>query len=329
MFDEASKKLNDLKIDLAEIAKINPNRGINATSISKYSESLKPSAHDQITRNYLTTSVTRINSLATTLLDNPVVKTDKESSLVKKDYTYESPNFYKSDQSGKVDSSKAFKSKRSEHLTDTDTIESSHSDSDDAKGPEFPPDVYGSRINESRSFEEQQRNKHGIYDRRDSFLKNQNHSKSSYEKDSYKRDSDHYKQCNEQNENNEDLLDSEYLRTMDKKLKKLIKKNLNRDLKAEAKVKNGTTKQCYSTNPIAWEIPTEKYEVPADDQGAYYDETYVSDDSRNMSASFQSHPYLPLKDVPMHELVKKLQREFELEGVCKNLPADMNKLWLK
>lgn len=97
MFDEASRKLKDLKIDLAEIAKINPNRGVN-TSL-KY-EPLKPSTHEQITRNYLTTSVTRINSLATTLLDNPVVKSvyDKESSNVKKDYNaYESSTLYKND----------------------------------------------------------------------------------------------------------------------------------------------------------------------------------------------------------------------------------------
>lgn len=145
--------------------------------------------------------------------------------------------------------------------------------------------------------------------------------KSNHEKSSYKENGLH-----EQNEPGEDLLDSEYLRTMDKKLKKLIKKNLNRDLRAEAKVKNGA-KQYYNTNPIAWEIPTEK--EASTNEGCAYDETFMSDDSRNLSTSFQSHPYLPLKDVPMHELVKKLQREFELEGVCKNLPADMNKLWLK
>ena len=124
----------------------------------------------------------------------------------------------------------------------------------------------------------------------------------------------------------ESTLDSDYLRSMDKKLKKMIKKNLSRDLKSEAKHKKSgrQTSADNNENPVAWDIPAGPRA-----QVALHEESLMSEQSNNLSTSFQSHPYLPLKNVPMHEIVKKLQREFELEGDCQNLPADMNKLWLK
>ena len=41
-------------------------------------------------------------------------------------------------------------------------------------------------------------------------------------------------------------------------------------------------------------------------------------------------PSLPLKDVPMHDLVKKLAHEFELEGDEElGFGVDLNGLWIK
>ena len=176
--------------------------------------------------------------------------------------------------------------------------------------------VYGSRLYEEKRQREALKPKIGIYDRRE-------HSNSKISVTEGQKSSRIEKEASNEASN---LLDPDYLKTMDKKLKKLIRKNLNRDLKSEAR----SRQDCLTSqkeNPIAWDIPVASNKC---DDAKNDGREELSDNSlENMSTSFQSHPYLPLKDVPMHELVKKLQREFELEGECKNLPADMNKLWLK
>ncbi len=180
-----------------------------------------------------------------------------------------------------------------------DTLESSHSESDDAKGPQFPADVYG-----TNSLKEEQKSKKiGIYGRQPP-------------------NTTPVKKLAEEEE--ETLLDSEYLKKMDKKLKKLIKKNLSRDLKSR---QQSVGKR--SENPIAWDIPTVREEEETEEKSRKEDEQEEEESSADLSVSFQSHPYLPLKNVPMHDIVKKLQREFEIENECKKLPGDMNRLWNK
>ena len=49
---------------------------------------------------------------------------------------------------------------------------------------------------------------------------------------------------------------------------------------------------------------------------------------KKTSSTRNQMPSLPLKDVPMHDLVKKLAHEFELEG-DEELGVDLNGLWIK
>ena len=113
---------------------------------------------------------------------------------------------------------------------------------------------------------------------------------------------------------------------MDKKLKKIIKKNFNKDLVSENKSKTSSRKP--EASSMTWEISSKKNSQDNKDLNA----SMRSNDSNSLSENsnnIESHPYLPLRDVPMHDLVKKLQREFEMEGNMNNLLPDMNNLWLK
>jgi len=76
-FEEASKNISSLKSDLAEIGRIK-SKPVNNTSTYKFSETLATtpvtttttSTRDQASKNYLTTSVTRMNTLSTPLLSS-------------------------------------------------------------------------------------------------------------------------------------------------------------------------------------------------------------------------------------------------------------------
>jgi hypothetical protein len=134
--------------------------------------------------NYLTTSVARMNNLSTTLLphkskSNYELDALQTSQPVNHFYecshssssntnTKQNSSIHNENEATVIESGKLKKESKSE----TDTIESSHSDSDDAKGPVFPADCYGSRLNEDvlLSHEEIQNRKY-IYDRRESALK--------------------------------------------------------------------------------------------------------------------------------------------------------------
>jgi len=292
-FEEASKNIKNLKSDLAEIARIKTKQTNVSTSPYKFSETLN-SSRDQVSKNYLTTSVTRLNSLSTPLLGN---SSSLDSGCLKKvdEEYYEKAAFNSGLKNLKKKDISVTEASRQTFAEANETLESSHSDSDDAKGPKFPANVYGSNSLE----EEKKLRKIGIYGR-------QQNTKESV------------KETKQEEEPEETLLDSDYLKRMDKKLKKLIKKNLSRDLKSE--------KQKTRSNPIAWDIPTVKEEEEL--EGKKENEE-AEESNPDLSVSFQSHPYLPLKNVPMHDIVKKLQREFEIENECKNLPGDMNRLWNK
>jgi hypothetical protein len=139
-----------------------------------------------------------------------------------------------------------------------------------------------------------------------------------------------YKQELEEEKNSCDkILDSEFLKTMDKKLKKLVKTNLTDSTTGFTDEKNGQ-------NPISWEISPNKATIRSNvklleqNQPAKYE--FNIDDSICSSFITQqhlSHPYLPLREVPMHDLVKKLQKEFELDGETGNLPVEYKSLWEK
>lgn len=355
VFDHTSKSIETLKSDLAEIAKIKACK-LAATTAAPYSASNSNSAGTSYDKysdpraNYLTTSVARMNSLATTLLpphrSKPNYELDTKS---KASAAIAAANLY-TDCSSNLNNNNSSKQnlsnqeatvienskfERTPNKSETDTIESSHFDSDDAKGPDLPADCYGSRLNN-----DELQNRKYIYDRRESALLNKDSKDNRYRSDSYlvpkEKKSTAAGSANKPKDGvDESILDSEYLRSMDKKLKKMIKKNLSRDLKSEARHKKyeRQSRGVEVDNPVAWDIPAamangRKQPVVAE-QSALYEDSLMSDQSNNLSTSFQSHPYLPLKNVPMHEIVKKLQREFELEDDCKNLPADMNRLWLK
>ena len=140
-----------------------------------------------------------------------------------------------------------------------------------------------------------------------------------------------YKQEFDDEKNNHDkILDSEFLKLMDKKLKKLIKTNFRLDETNS----NSAYKSCYNdskVNPISWNISPNKQEI----NKKYCGENNNFDIDDSICSSFitnqqLSHPYLPLRDVPMHDLVKKLQREFELEdGEIDGLSGEYKNLWEK
>ena len=83
-YDQTSKNIDDLKAELAAIALINTKRKELNNSF-KYSDKSKPQND-----NYLTTSVTRLNSLSTNLLTNS--RLPSKSAF---DYDYGVSNNYK------------------------------------------------------------------------------------------------------------------------------------------------------------------------------------------------------------------------------------------
>ncbi|RNA07387.1 hypothetical protein BpHYR1_046085, partial [Brachionus plicatilis] len=112
----------------------------------------------------------------------------------------------------------------------------------------------------------------------------------------------------------DESLDENQLKQMDKKLKKLIKKNLKEDLKSQI--------VDLELNPetVCWEIP-------ADKNGFSQKNLNESTSTIGPSNMSNSVPYLPLRDVPVHELVKKLRHEFELEGDLSYVPSDLNDVY--
>ncbi|CAF0807171.1 unnamed protein product [Brachionus calyciflorus] len=108
-------------------------------------------------------------------------------------------------------------------------------------------------------------------------------------------------------------LDAEKLKQMDKKLKKFIKKNLKEDLKSH--IVNMELNQNVDT--ISWEIPVDNKK---------YSNVNLNETT---STICQSVPYLPLRDVPVHELVKKLRHEFEQEGDLSCVPNGLNDIYEK
>ena len=270
-----SKKLNDLKTDLEQLSLINQsiNKDVNFT----------PKYDTPKLKNYLTTSLTRMNSCQYEQI-RPIKKSAFESDA---DLL---PN-YKFNHNNSI-TTKKFTTKTSYSNTDTETIESSHSESDDAQSPQFSSDVYGSAY---KKYNQTEYKPHGIYDRHKDLNSN-------------KMDDNQLK--------TDDKLDPEYLRLMDKKLKKLIKKNLNKDLKTSSSLRNLTEKD----NAISWEIEPVTKKT---------DDSMISQVSTAPSYEIAPpHPYLPLRDVPMHEIVKKLQREFELETPNTTKSNELNKLWI-
>jgi hypothetical protein len=109
----------------------------------------------------------------------------------------------------------------------------------------------------------------------------------------------------EQNQNS--ILDRDYLRLVDKNIKKRLKKNVDKP----KQFKNVRKK----VNAVAWDIDAEEDEIVKDNEN----------DTSNDDEFIVSHPYLPLRDVPMNNVAKKLQHELELEGeLNKRLPKDFN-----
>lgn len=181
-----------------------------------------------------------------------------------------------------------------------DTIESTHLDSDYAKSPIFPLDAYGSRPNVHIP--------KGIYS-------HDNKIESSPDLDKIYEESK--------------LLDPDCLKLMDRKLKKLIKLN-NQD---EEKLTRSSPKKDkdfrLNNASVTWEIPVvrEKERLASSMKAYTNNESFAS--SANQSTMSSSYPYLPLRDVPVHELVKKLRHEFELQGDVSNVPVKLNELWMR
>jgi hypothetical protein len=160
--------------------------------------------------------------------------------------------------------------------------------------------------------------------------------KSKYDKFEDKIYENPYKSYKEEldNANNkyDKILDSEFLKIMDKKLKKLMKTNFCKEgIYSDSIPSYKSNNNDGKINPISWNISPNKYEKTRMNGGEH--NTINIDDS--ICSSFitnqhLSHPYLPLRDVPMHDLVKKLQREFESEEADVNgLPAEYKSLWEK
>jgi hypothetical protein len=336
-----SKKLNDLKSDLEALSLINNSINKNPNLINnnnnKYdyiSSSSSINSKQQIPasslklQNYLTTSLTRMNNLANFDFNNPTKTTSISRQMCKSAFDNDpdiltSPNKKLLSNSNtkfnentrKPVNSALFRSNKSNSNTDTETIESSHSESDDAKSPMFSSNVYGSRPNNElpKAYE----NNIMLSSKQNELTKPTTaHSVGIYDRNTVKK-------IDFLNKNENDQLDPDYLRQMDKKLKKLIKKNLNQDLRTEKSLNNLKEKE----NAIAWEIEPIMGEN-SNNSDKKLDESNVSNGSTVQSYDI-SHPYLPLRDVPMHEIVKKLQREFELEGTSTaNMPThQMNRLW--
>jgi hypothetical protein len=127
-------------------------------------------------------------------------------------------------------------------------------------------------------------------------------------------------------------LDPEYIRLMDQKLRKMIKKtqyeSINGRSNNEAannanRVNNGST----TTNTVTWEIPVRR------DLGEIKS-------SKDLIAAHPPPPpptqstthssrYLPEAQVPVHELVKKVRNEVESGASVDNVPHKLNEIWMR
>ena len=341
-----SQKLNDLKSDLEALSLINNSIKKDVSFVShhhlKYpassgggSETLPMQNLESRSaakfKNYLTTSLTRMNNLAnfdferrapvkSTFESDPDIYRQQSKHIISPSANY----------NRKFINTAMFRSAKSYSNTDTETIESSHSDSDDAKSPIFSSDVYGSRPSHLKNYSimSQQMNKSAIHE----FSIEKAHSVGIYDRKKFNSFEPKTMMSLTRNEfldkeptSQTDQLDPDYLRLMDKKLKKLLKKNLSQDLqlnKEKGKIGKNTLKE--KENAIAWDI-----EPMNDYKNTTNDESIVSKASTAPSYDISPppHPYLPLRDVPMHEIVKKLQREFEMESKNNDKMAEMNKLW--
>lgn len=200
-----------------------------------------------------------------------------------------------------------YEPKRSESTLSTartDTVESTHTGSDDAKGPKFPSHVYGSR-EEPRASDSS-----GIYEKRRISI--QEVSKGKLEISELKIP------VSDSKDEDSSLLDAENLKKMDKKYKKLIgstSKKVEQVPKEKIKNKN------YA---IAWDIDLNSETESTNDEQTLNSKL---NDSSLDSSRVPTHPYLPLRDVPMSDTVKKLQRQIELTGETGSLPPDINKFW--
>jgi len=334
-----SQKLNDLKSDLEALSLINNSIKKDVSFVHKYpsttatadslpiQQSLE-SASALKFKNYLTTSLTRMNNLANFDFDATRRAPVRSAFESDPDILHKQNNLMPSTKyNRKFINTAMFRSAKSYSNTDTETIESSHSDSDDAKGPIFSSDVYGSRpsnlknfsimnqMNKPNNVSNEKAHSVGIYDRK---------KFNSFEPSIMGLSKNEF--LDKEPTSQSDKLDPDYLRLMDKKLKKLIKKNLNQDLQSNTEKANKNANNLKEKeNAIAWEIE------PLSENKNYNvnDDSIVSKTSTAPSYDISPppHPYLPLRDVPMHEIVKKLQREFEMESTNNDKMTEMNKLW--
>ena len=180
----------------------------------------------------------------------------------------------------------------------SETYESTHTGSDDARAPRLPTYAYGSR-------DDQPKGSKGIYEKQQQQQQQLNLQKSS-ESFGFSKES---AAATEQTQNS--VLDPDYLRQVDKNVKKLLKKNVDKPKQFENVRKK--------VNAVAWDI---------DAEGGEEKEMAKENDTSNDDDLIVSHPYLPLRDVPMNNVAKKLQHELELEGeLNRRLPKDLQKMW--
>ena len=211
----------------------------------------------------------------------------------------------------------------------TDTMESTHLDSDYAKSPVFPPDVYGSRPNTlsspsrgnyniNNNDNAASRSSGGIYNRNRKEQSLQPYSQSPLKQQIYVSEEKLSQYCDDETNS---VLDPECLKLMDKKLKKLMKKNA-RETKSSVQLDCGEP-----MDPVSWNIPWKMKNSNDTEARRTANETIES----QLTQSFvtNSCPYLPLRDVPVHDLVKKLRHEFELNGDVSSLNAGLDNLWQK
>lgn len=109
---------------------------------------------------------------------------------------------------------------------------------------------------------------------------------------------------------------------MDKKIKRFVKKNLKED--SHKKYNNDESVPYY--NSVTWQISPKNSRKLMEDKANESSSTITQSNTSNIDVT---HAYLPLRDVPIHDLVKKLRREFELEGDMTCLPSQLNDLWSK
>jgi hypothetical protein len=131
----------------------------------------------------------------------------------------------------------------------------------------------------------------------------------------------------EQDNSQSKLLDSYFLKLMDKKLKRLIKKNEEKEIQNKKQTETNNSDRV----ALSWEIsPTSKSVAHDTQSSSDKNDSCSSDLSSHFSERIPTHPYLPLRDVPIHELVKKLQQELETDKSyqVRNLSAkDLNSMW--